>query len=116
MKLSIILLSSLVFSQFVMAEWVQLPPAEVNKEVLGGDILLINMKEYLIISGAESRALVKELGLDNKNTFTRDIIMTKSVDQLVASYQPSEVRPITAQIIIRYSDIIFKLNKKETLN
>ena len=115
MKLSFILFS-LLFSQFAIAEWVQLPAVEVNQEVLGGDILLINMKEYLVISGAESAALVKELGIDSKNAFTRDIIMTKSVDKLIASYQPSEARPMTEQIIVKYSNILFRLTKKETLN
>ena len=99
-----------------MAEWTQLPAVEVNQEVLGGDILMIKMKEYLVITGAESATLVSELGIDSKKAFTRDIIMTKSVDQLVASYQPSEARPMTELIINRYLNVLLKLNKKESLN
>lgn len=116
MKLFLILYSSFLFSQIVAADWAQLPVVEVDQEALGGDILLINMKEYLVISGTESATLVKELGLENKNSFTRDIIMTKSIDQLIATYQPSKARPMTEQIINRYSNVLLKLNKIETLN
>ncbi len=116
MKFSSILLSCLLCSQFVLAQWSQLPAVEVNQEVLGGDILLIKMKEYVVITGAESTALIKELGIDSKKAFTRDIIMTRSVDQLVASYQPSEARPVTELIINRYLNVLLKLNKKESLN
>ena len=112
----LILFLSLFFSQLVIAESIQLPAVEVNQDVLGGDILLINMKEYLVISGSESTALKNELGIENKKNFTKDIIMTEPIDQLIAYYMPSESRPVTMKIIQRYSDILLKLSKKETLN
>lgn len=49
----LIIFLSLFFSQLVIAEPTQLPAVEVNQDVLGGAIILINMKEYLVLSGSE---------------------------------------------------------------
>ncbi len=116
MKLIIILSLCLMSSNIVLADWIQAPAVEVNEAVLGGDILLINMKEYLVITGVESAALAKELRINKKNQLTKDIILEKSVEQLEKIYHASEFRPTTSQIINRYAEIIFKLQQAGTLN
>jgi hypothetical protein len=103
-------------SSFGFAETIQLPDAVVNQQVLGGDILLIKMKDYVIISGKESQTLEKELGAETKKELTRDIIMTKSVEELIASYNPSNDKPMVQAILNRYAAVLAKIDSKLTLN
>lgn len=103
-------------SSFGFAEAIQLPDAVVNQEVLGGDILLIKMKDYLIISGKESHALESELGIETKKKLTRDIIMTKSIEELIATYNPLNDKPTVQIVLNRYADVLAKIDSKLTLN
>ncbi|MGZ3747777.1 MAG: hypothetical protein ACXWRE_10415 [Pseudobdellovibrionaceae bacterium] len=103
-------------SSFGFSETTQLPDVVVNQEALGGDILLIKMKDYLIISGKESQEIEKELGTESKKKFTRDIIMSKSVEELIASYNPSNDKPMVQTILKRYADILSRIDSKLTLN
>lgn len=103
-------------SSFGFAETIQFPDAVVDQDVLGGDILLIKMKDYLIISGKESQALEKEIGTETKKKLTHDIIMTKSVEELIASYNPSNDKPMVQTIINRYAEVLAKIDSKLSLN
>jgi hypothetical protein len=74
------------------------------------------MKDYVIISGKESQALENELGVEVKKQFTRDMVMTKSVDELIALYNPSSDRGTVQAVINRYSDVLTKIDSKSRLN
>jgi hypothetical protein len=111
-----ILVTIMFLSTFSFAETVQLPDTKVNQEVLGGDILLIKMKGYLMISGKESQALEKELGIDSKKKFKRDIVMAKSFAELVALYNPVMDKKMVQVILNRYSDVLAKIDSKSSLN
>jgi hypothetical protein len=89
---------------------VNLPTVSIDKQTLGGDILLINMKDYLVIQGSQSKVLENELGSELKKNMTRDMIMTKPVELLLASYG-RENRPVTNEVINRYGEIL-ELDKK----
>ncbi len=111
MKLAILIL---LFISTVQAITV-LPAVSVNEGTIGGDIILINMKDYLVIQGDQSKVLKEELGIEIKNKFTRDLVLTKSVEYLQANYG-SDNRPITNEIISRYGEIISIHNKRQKLN
>jgi hypothetical protein len=89
---------------------VNLPTVSIDKQTLGGDILLINMKDYLVIQGSQSKVLENELGSELKKNMTRDMVMTKPVKLLLASYG-RENCPVTNEVINRYGEIL-ELDKK----
>jgi hypothetical protein len=103
-------------SSFAFSETNQLPDAVINQEVLGGDILLIKMKDYLVVTGKESQALEQELGAETKSKLTQDIIMTKSADELAALYNPTNDKPTVQKILIRYADVLARVDAKPSLN
>ncbi len=111
MKLVLLIL---LFISTVQAVTV-LPAVTVNEGTIGGDIILINMKDYLVIQGDQSKVLQEELGAEVKNNFTRDLVLTKSVEYLQANYG-NDSRPITNEIISRYGEIISIHNKRQKLN
>ncbi len=94
---------------------IKLPTVSINEQTLGGDILLINMKDYLVIQGTQSKALESELGPNLKKHFTRDIVMAESVDFLKTKYG-LENRPVTNEIIKIYAEIILINKKRDLLN
>ncbi|MGZ3770957.1 MAG: hypothetical protein ACXVCP_15620 [Bdellovibrio sp.] len=106
----------IILPMFSFAETIQLPEVRLNQEALGGDILLIKMKDYLVISGKESLELEIELGVDAKKSFTRDIIMTKSVDELTALYNPVNDRNTVQAVLNRYAEVLAKIDSKTSLN
>lgn len=112
------LLTTLLFlsASIGWAQSVDLPPVRLGQEALGGDVLLINMKEYLIISGKESRALERELGLEAKQRMTKDIVTSKGIGELIATYQPSNSRPTVRLILLRYAETLSQVNPKLGLN
>jgi hypothetical protein len=94
---------------------VTLPAVTVNEETLGGDILLINMKDYMVIQRNQSQYLEKELGAELKKQFTRDIVMTQSVEFLQAQYG-GEKHPVTNEVIKQYAEIINIGKKRKKLD
>jgi hypothetical protein len=111
------LIALILLSAFAQAseKSVVLPTVTVNKETLGGDILLINMKDYLVIQGNQSKVLETELGAELKKKFTHDIVMTQSVEFLLANYA-TEARPVTKEVINQYAEIIAMGKKRKKLD
>jgi hypothetical protein len=98
------------------AEVTSVPTAVIHQDVLGGDVLLIQMKDYLVITGKESQSLELELGANGKKVFTQDIVMGRSMNRLVGMYNPMNKKPTVKKILNRYSDLLLKLESKETLD
>jgi hypothetical protein len=107
---------AIIFSSLGFAETIQFPEVMIHQDVLGGDIILIKMKEYLVISGKESRSLEKELGVEAKRQFTRDITMTKSFSEMVELYNPYGDRPTVRMILKRYADVVTKIDSASKMN
>lgn len=95
---------------------VQLPAVTLNSESIGGDILLIKMKDHVIITGHESEDLVKEIGQDNKRNFTRDIVMTKTPKELAELYNPKGSNKMVQTIISRYTETLARIDITPSLN
>lgn len=112
-----LMLGAMVFlSSYSFAETLSLPDATMSRSVIGGDILLIKMKAYVVISGEESRALESELGMEAKKQFTQDIVMSKSIRDLIVDYNSSNNRNTVQLIIERYSNVLTQLEAKSRLN
>jgi hypothetical protein len=95
----------------------QLPEAQVDVSTLGGHIILIEMKEYLIISGDETKALESELGETVLKNFFQDMLLSTPTAELIEKYiQRSSSQLISQKIISRYADILLKINKFKVLN
>ena len=82
MKLSIFFtvltcLAIVATSSAARAQSGTLPEAEVNATTLGGQMLLVRMKEFVVISGAENQAVRGELGEARRQEFYRAIILDK---------------------------------------
>lgn len=105
----------LVSSAYAADQEVVLPTITINQETQGGDILLINMKDYLVIQGNQSKVLEAELGPELKKKFTHDLVMTQSVEFLLANYG-NEKRPVTNEVINQYSEILAIGKKRKKLD
>jgi hypothetical protein len=95
------------------AETVQFPDTVINNKILGGDILLVQMKDYVVISGDESQALEAELGPHTKKQFTRDIVMNESVEKLIIKYNYENKLPTVQKILARYHQVLAKIESQQ---
>ncbi len=86
---------------------IQPPTAEVTQSVLGGDILLINMKEYLVISGEDSKKIIQELGSKEKyQQLTKSLVNVENSLQIKKLFQISEKKPTALNILNKYENLL----------
>lgn len=108
---SVLLLTSVAFAQAV-----SFPVVQLNEEALGGDVLLIQMKESLVITGSENEALEKELGRKMKSLFTKAMVLSATPTDLLLTYDPSRVRPTVQAVLKRYANVLAKIELTTPMN
>jgi hypothetical protein len=106
----------ILFSTIGFSKELQNPSVGIDQKVLGGDILLVKMKQFVVISGQESLELVAELGPEKKKDFTHDIVMAKPSEQLTSLYNPDHKKKTVQLILNRYADALAKIERKAEAN
>lgn len=106
-----------MFGLQLHAQTQMLPEVSVDESILGGHVVLINMKDSLLISGKESQNIDQEIGADAKNNLLRSFLMLVDSAELENTYiGSSDEKPVTQKIIQRYQDIREAQIQKKFLN
>ena len=100
----------LLFTSLGFADVVQPTDVSLDQSVVGGHVILLQMKDHLVISGAES--LDQELSPSLAKNMIRDLVVGTSAQELALSYNPEKNRPTVELILNRYLSI----TKKTKLN
>ena len=99
------------------AETQMLPEIAVDESILGGHIVLINMKDSMLISGKESLQIESEIGIDQKNKLIISFLMAEDPAEIQFTYAGNNHdKPITEQVIQRYRLIRQKQISLKILN
>jgi hypothetical protein len=110
MKYLFIALSILSASiSFAAEDSAETATVSIPKDTYGGEVLLVNAKEYLFITITENRALEKELGKARKG-FTFDMALAKSPEEIANAYNPSNNKPTVKKILARYAEVLSRSN------
>jgi hypothetical protein len=91
-------------SSLAQAETLALPEATVSSKILGGTVLMIQMKYTLVIDGDVQKALTRELGQVGREKLFRDLILSKDVAYIKMIYS-AEGRSATNKLISKYENI-----------
>lgn len=102
----------LLFTSLGFADVVQPTDVSLDQSVVGGHVILLQMKDHLVISGAESASLDQELSPSLAKNMIRDLVVGTSAQELALSYNPEKNRPTVELILNRYLSI----TKKTKLN
>ena len=103
-------------SSLAQAETLALPEATVSSKILGGTVLMIQMKYTLVIDGDAQMALTRELGQLGREKLFRDLILSKDVAYIKIIYG-AEGRSATNNLISKYESLgSQKLKLKLTMN
>ncbi|HEY1079406.1 MAG TPA: hypothetical protein VGE46_04890 [Bdellovibrio sp.] len=102
----------LLFTSLSFADVVQPADVSLDQSIVGGHVILLQMKDHLVISGAESASLDQELSPSLAKDMIRDLVMGNSAQKLASSYNPGKNRPTVERILNRYLSI----TAKPTLN
>ncbi len=81
-----------------------LPTVQVTQQVLGGAVLLIEMKHTLVIERGVNERVLQELGEAEKKKFFHDIVMSRSVEYLRRTYAASNQEAVS-QLISQYETL-----------
>lgn len=99
------------------AETQMLPEIAVDESILGGHIVLINMKDSMLISGKESLQIESEIGIDQKNKLIISFLMAEDPAEIQFAYAGNNHdKPTTEQVIQRYRLILQKQSSLKILN
>lgn len=106
-----------MFGLQLHAKTEMLPEVSVNESILGGHVVLINMKDSLLISGQETQHIESEIGSEQKDNLLRSFLMLEDASELENNYiGSSEDKNVTRLIIQRYQLIREKQKELKILN
>ena len=99
------------------AQMQMLPEVSVDDSILGGHIIMIDMKDLLLISGTETLQIESEIGIEQKNKLLISFLMTEDASEIQFLFAGNNHdKPATEKIIQRYRLIRLKQTSMKILN